>query len=114
MKAIPSSSASTRAIAAATTSASGSRTRTACSSSGRLPTDFNTGGFTVKLSDERTISANIRSVQIKRHIYPDVTLRDFILGLTDRISGWDPSTLDIERATEGCTHRRTIAFSARA
>ena len=47
---------------------------------GALPTDFNTGGFTVKLSDDRTISANFRSVQIKRHIYPDVTLREFILG----------------------------------
>ena len=52
---------------------------------GALPTDFNTGGFTVKLSEDRTISANYRSVQIKRHIYPDVTLRDFILGLTGRL-----------------------------
>ena len=52
---------------------------------GALPTDFNTGGFTVKLSEDRTISANVRSVQIKRHIYPDVTLREFILGLTEQL-----------------------------
>ena len=48
---------------------------------GALPTDFNTGGFTVRLDEERTISANIRSVKIKHHIYPDVALGDFIRAL---------------------------------
>ena len=61
---------------------------------GTLPTDFNTGGFTVKLVDDLTITANHRSVQIKRHYYPDVMLRDFILGLTQRLRKWNPSTLD--------------------
>ena len=37
---------------------------------GALATDFNTGGFTVQLFEERTIRANIRSVKIKHHIYP--------------------------------------------
>ena len=110
MRAIPSSSACTRAIAAATTCASGSSKADCVLQLGALPTDFNTGGFTVKLSEDRTISANYRSVQIKRHIYPDVTLRDFILGLTGRLRRWDAATLDIQRATEGCTHRRTIGF----
>jgi len=77
---------------------------------GALPTDFNTGGFTVRLAEDRTISANFQSVRIKRHIYPDVTLREFILGLTKQVRQWDPSTLDIKRATEGCTHRRTNTF----
>lgn len=77
---------------------------------GVLPTDFNTGGFTVDFRDDQTINANLRSVRIKRHIYPNVTLREFILGLTEQLRSWDPSTLDIKRATEGCTHRRTIAF----
>ena len=77
---------------------------------GALPTDFNTGGFTVRLSEDRTISASYRSVQIKRHIYPDVTLRDFIVGLTGRLRKWDPSTLEIKPAVQGCTHRRTTAF----
>ena len=62
------------------------------------------------MRDDRTISANFRSVRIKRHIYPDVTLREFILGLTEQLRSWDPSTLEIKPATEGCTHRRTIAF----
>jgi indolepyruvate decarboxylase len=77
---------------------------------GALPTDFNTGGFTVKLDDDRTISANYRSVRIKRHIYPDVTLRDFIWGLTEQLRSRDAQALDIKPATEGCTHRRTFAF----
>jgi indolepyruvate decarboxylase len=81
---------------------------------GALPTDFNTGGFTVKLSDDRTISANHRSVRIKRHIYPDVTLRDFISGLTRRLRSRDAKTLDIKPATEGCTHRRTVEFEPQA
>src|SRR5208282_3214534 len=88
----------------------GDRSRDYVLELGALPTDFNTGGFTVDFRDDQTISANLRSVRIKRHIYPTVTLREFILGLTEQLRSWDPSTLDIKRATEGCTHRRTIAF----
>ncbi|MGC8638329.1 MAG: alpha-keto acid decarboxylase family protein [Isosphaeraceae bacterium] len=77
---------------------------------GALPTDFNTGGFTAKLAEDRTISANYRSVRIKRHIYPDVALGEFIVGLGDRLRKWDASTLNIKPATEGCTHRRTVSF----
>jgi TPP-dependent 2-oxoacid decarboxylase len=77
---------------------------------GALPTDFNTGGFTVQLSEERTICANIRSVKIKHHIYPAVGLGDFIRGLAGRLVKRDPASLDIENATEGCVHRRTAAF----
>jgi indolepyruvate decarboxylase len=77
---------------------------------GVLPTDFNTGGFTVRLNEDRTITANFRSVRIKRHIYPDVTLREFILGLSEQLRSRDPSTMDIKRAIEGCTHRRTTTF----
>ena len=77
---------------------------------GALPTDFNTGGFTVQLPEERTITANIRSVKIKHHIYPEVALGDFILGLADRVARRDPASLDIESASGGCVHRRTISF----
>ena len=110
MRPIPSSSASTRATAAANTSAAGSRRPTACWSSGHSPTDFNTGGFTVQLSEERTIRANIRSVKIKHHIYPAVALGDFIRGLAGRLKKRDPASLDLKHATEGCVHRRTAAF----
>jgi indolepyruvate decarboxylase len=72
---------------------------------GTVMTDFNTGGFTTNLDDGKTISANIRSVKIRHHYYENVQLRDFILGLTDRLSFRDPSTLDIQCAAEGCVHR---------
>jgi indolepyruvate decarboxylase len=77
---------------------------------GALPTDFNTGGFTVRLAEERTISANVGFVRIKRHIYPGIALGDFIIGLADRVSRRDPASLDLKSASEGCVHRRTIAF----
>jgi indolepyruvate decarboxylase len=75
-----------------------------------LPTDFNTGGFTVQLSDERTIRANVRSVKIKHHIYPAVALADFIRGLAKRLPKRDSASLDLKNATEGCIHRRTATF----
>ena len=73
---------------------------------GALMTDFNTGGFTTNLDDAKTISANIRSVKIRHHYYQNVYLRDFILGLTERLSRRDPSTLEIQCAADGCVHRR--------
>jgi indolepyruvate decarboxylase len=77
---------------------------------GALPTDFNTGGFTVRLAEERTISANMGFVRIKRHIYPGIALSEFILGLADRITRRDAVSLDLKSATDGCVHRRTNAF----
>ena len=72
---------------------------------GALMTDFNTGGFTTNLDDAKTISANIRSVKIRHHYYENVYLHDFILGLTERLSRRDPSTLEIQCAADGCVHR---------
>ena len=79
---------------------------------GALLTDFNTGGFTAVLDDSKTISANIRSVKIKRHYYENVRLHDFILGLTERLSRRDPATLEIERAADACVHRHTQPYQA--
>ena len=53
---------------------------------GALMTDLNTGGFTTHLDDSKTISANIHSVKIKHHYYENVSLHDFILGLTEKLS----------------------------
>jgi indolepyruvate decarboxylase len=72
---------------------------------GAVLTDFNTGGFTTNLDDAKTISANIRSVRIKHHYYENVSLHDFILGLTEKLSRRDPATLDIQCAADGCVHR---------
>ncbi len=77
---------------------------------GALMTDFNTGGFTTNLDDAKTISANIRSVRIKHHYYENVYLRDFILGLTEKLSRRDPATLEIRRAADGCVHRPTEPY----
>jgi len=77
---------------------------------GALMTDFNTGGFTTNLDGAKTISANIRSVKIKHHYYENVNLRDFILGLTEKLAPRDPRTLEIQCAADGCVHRHTEGY----
>jgi TPP-dependent 2-oxoacid decarboxylase len=77
---------------------------------GELLTDFNTGGFTTHLDDEKTIRANIRSVEIKHHHYENVYLGDFILGLTQRLSRRDPAGLEIRPAADGCIHRHSEPY----
>jgi indolepyruvate decarboxylase len=77
---------------------------------GALLADFNTGGFTTNLDEARTISANIRSVKIKHHYYENVSLRDFILGLTEKLARRDAATLDIRCAADGCVHRPKEPF----
>ncbi|WP_347986441.1 thiamine pyrophosphate-binding protein [Methylomonas sp. AM2-LC] len=72
---------------------------------GAVLTDFNTGGFTANLDETKTINANIRSVRIKHHYYENVSLHDFIAGLTEKISRRDPVTLNIQSAKDGCVHR---------
>ena len=81
---------------------------------GALMTDFNTGGFTTNLDDSKTISANIRSVKIKYHYYNNVYLRDFILGLAEKLSRRDAATLNIRSAVDGCVHRHTEKYQADA
>jgi TPP-dependent 2-oxoacid decarboxylase len=77
---------------------------------GAVLTDFNTGGFTTNLDDVETISANIRTVRIKHHYYENVSLHDFILGLTEKLTRRDPATLDIQCAADGCVHRRAELY----
>ena len=77
---------------------------------GALLTDLNTGGFTTNLEESKTISANIRCVKIRHHYYENVQLRDFILGLTEKLSRRDPAALDIRCAAEGCSHRSTEPY----
>ena len=77
---------------------------------GTLMTDFNTGGFTINIDDSKTISGNIGFVKIKHHYYENVHLHDFILGLTEKLSHRDSSTLDIQCAGNGCVHRHTELY----
>jgi indolepyruvate decarboxylase len=77
---------------------------------GALMTDLNTGGFTTNLDDSKTISANIRTVKIRHHYYENVYLRDFVLGLTEKLARWDHATLEIQCAADGCVHRPTEPY----
>lgn len=81
---------------------------------GALMTDLNTGGFTTYLDVSRTISADSRSVKIKHHTYENVSLHDFILGLTEQLSRRDPEPLGIQPAAMGCIHRRTKPYQPHA
>ena len=77
---------------------------------GEWMTDFNTGGFTTNFDESKTISANMRSVKVKEHIYENVYLRDFMLGLTEKLSRRDAATLDIHCASDSCVHRNTEPY----
>ena len=77
---------------------------------GALPTDFNTGGFTARLDDAKTISGNYRAVRIKHHVYENVSLLDFITGLTARLGHREPALLDIHSAADGCVHRQSLPY----
>ena len=77
---------------------------------GALLTDFNTGGFTANLDDSKTISANYRCVKIRHHVYENVSLFDFILGLTEKLGHRDSTSLDIHSAADGCVHRQNTLY----
>ncbi len=77
---------------------------------GALMTDFNTGGFTTNFDDFKTISANIHSVKIKHHYYGNVSLRDFVVGLAEKLIRRDTAALDIQPASEGFLHRHTEPY----
>jgi len=77
---------------------------------GALMTDFNTGGFTTNLDDAKTIRANVHAVKIKHHLYENVYLRDFILGLADKLQRKNTSLLEIKSAADACTHRHTQSY----
>lgn len=78
---------------------------------GALMTDFNTGGFTTRLDDSKTIRANNRSVKINHHLFENVRLRDFVLGLTEKLSRREPKTLEIQWAADSCVHRCTAPYT---
>jgi len=73
--------------------------------------DFNTGGFTMKLNQKKIIRATIHTVYISNHSYRNIHLRDFLKGLCNKVDKRDSSTLDIHPAIQGCVHRRTVDFT---
>jgi len=68
------------------------------------------GGFTTNLDELKLISANIGTVKIKHHLYENVHLHDFILGLTKELHRRDVAGLDIQCARDGCVHRHTESY----
>lgn len=81
---------------------------------GTQMTDFNTGGFTMNLDESRVIRGNIGLVKIKHHLYENVYLRDFIIGLTERLSRRDSELLEIQCAVGACAHRYTEPYRSDA
>ena len=79
---------------------------------GAWMTDFNTGGFTAGLDPARTVSANLRSVEIGHHRYENVNLGDFMRGLTERLPPRASGSLEIRSAAEHGTHRPGQPFLA--
>ncbi len=77
---------------------------------GAFMTDFNLGGFTAKLDDDRLVRAIDARVRIKNHYYNQVDLKDFIEGLTEKLPAGSPDSFDIRPAIESCTHRKSAAF----
>ena len=77
---------------------------------GALMTDFNTGGFTSNLDESKMISANIGFVKVRHHYFDNVHLHDFIVGLTERLTHRDLSTLNIQKAANTCVHRYTNPY----
>jgi indolepyruvate decarboxylase len=77
---------------------------------GAQMTDFNTGGFTVRLDESKTVSAANRLVRVRHHYYENVRLGEFLAALGARLGRRDPAALDVRRATEGCVHRRTEPY----
>jgi indolepyruvate decarboxylase len=49
-------------------------------------TDWDTGGFSAQIDDQRLIAAHIDQIRIKYHAFPNVLLADFIRGLTDTLT----------------------------
>ena len=78
---------------------------------GGLLTDFNTGGFTAKFGEDKTIFVNIYQTRIGDHVYSEINLADLLICLANKVIKKDASTLDIHPATLGCVHRRSKNYA---
>jgi len=57
---------------------------------GVKPTDFNTGGFTTKFPIPKSIKVTWHSIQIKHHIYLNISMKDFVNGLEKKLKSRSP------------------------
>eukprot|EP01119_Soliformovum_irregulare_P010318 TRINITY_DN2535_c0_g1_i1.p1 TRINITY_DN2535_c0_g1~~TRINITY_DN2535_c0_g1_i1.p1 ORF type:complete len:573 (-),score=194.08 TRINITY_DN2535_c0_g1_i1:51-1628(-) len=77
---------------------------------GLVMSDLNTGGFTIAIPADRSIEVFYDRVKIKNHWYEKVEMKNFLEGLAKLLKKKDPSTLDIHKATEGCTFKKANGY----
>jgi len=77
---------------------------------GVVKTDFNTGGFTINIPNKTSIDVHDNSVRIKSHSYDGIHMSDFIQKLASKITKRDPATLNIKKASEGCSYRASQEY----
>jgi indolepyruvate decarboxylase len=64
----------------------------------------------MEYSHSNVISARYDRIYIKNHLYENVNMRDFLIGLTERITKRDYKTFNLTTAAQGCTHRKTAPY----
>ena len=67
---------------------------------GALMTDFNTGKFSAKLDPGRTIEVHGQYLKIKRAVYNNVAIGDFLPALSKHLKHRDAKTLDLKPKRE--------------
>jgi len=76
--------------------------------------DFNTGNFTIHIDSRKLIRLNFERVQIHKHFYEAVAMRDFLRELREQLPAPnDPEVFDILRASEACPHRQSVPFEVK-
>lgn len=77
---------------------------------GTYSTDFNTGKFSAQLDPSRTIEVHVQYLKIKRGLYNNVAMRDFLPALSKRLQHLDAISLDIKPAKENLNPGFTTSF----
>ena len=77
---------------------------------GTYLTDFNTGKFSAQLDPGRTIEVHGQYLKIKRALYNNVAMQDFLPALSKQLKHRDASLLDIKPAKENLDAGFTTSF----
>ncbi|MUG97793.1 alpha-keto acid decarboxylase family protein [Scytonema sp. UIC 10036] len=77
---------------------------------GVLMTDFNTGRFSAQLDAGRTIEVHGQYVKIKRAVYNNVAMQDFLPALSKRLVKRNAETLDLKPKKENLDAGFTTPF----
>jgi pyruvate decarboxylase/indolepyruvate decarboxylase len=77
---------------------------------GTYLTDFNTGKFSAQLDPGRTIEVHGQYLKIKRALYNNVAMQDFLPALSKQLKHRDAISLDIKPAQENLNAGFTTSF----